>query len=455
VVFWASASDGTQMVVRGRHLDSDQDGLLDHWERPTGGIDIDQDGTVDLKLSDWGAQLNRRDLFLEMDWTTPRMEGATQVWKDEPVAGATAALANMFANAPAVGTGASAIPAGITLHLDAGGGFDSAGNPFSQNLGTVKAAGLSGGQLIGMPGNPNGHPDIVYLGRPAPLTGYGSLQARSLDEIKDTFLGLPGEKWARELAFHYLVLADFQSVQTDANSRPIPATLVARASRQTLTSTVDLPPEVRSDPPTAIIITSGPGAGQVRFVTAVDRQTRTLTLDRPWSATPYITSRFAVLNGSSGLGEADWRPGPDNGPFPGNDLLVTMGGFFRSNSGLLGTLAEQWQTMAHELGHNLGLRHHGVNHAPQFDANYRSLMSYSYQLEEGDVKSYGALQVNDQVWDDWDNLRLDFQSAFNHLGNSFNFGGLRETEGVPTPPRPRPAAPGRSVLPGHPRPGGH
>src|SRR5262249_31255915 len=148
---------------------------------------------------DWGAQLNRRDLFLEMDWTTPRMEGATQVWKDEPVAGATAALATMFANAPAVGTGASAIPAGITLHLDAGGGLDSAGNPFSQNLGTVKAAGLSGGQLIGMPGNPNGHPDIVYMGRPGSATVFGTMQARSQDEIKQTSLGLPAEKWAREL----------------------------------------------------------------------------------------------------------------------------------------------------------------------------------------------------------------------------------------------------------------
>src|SRR5262249_34364287 len=222
VVFWAGASDGTQMVVRGRHLDSDEDGLLDHWESPTGGIDIDQDGKVDLKLSDWGAQLNRRDLFLEMDWTTPRVEGTTQVWTDEPVAGATAALATMFANAPAVGTGASAIPAGIPLHLDAGGGLDSAGNPFSQNLGTVKAAGLSGGQLIGMPGNPNGHPDIVYLGPPAPLTGYGSLQARSLGEIKETFQGLPGEKWARELAFHYLVLAALHSVPGDSKPPPLP-----------------------------------------------------------------------------------------------------------------------------------------------------------------------------------------------------------------------------------------
>src|SRR5262249_51826449 len=169
VVFWAGASNGTQMVVRGRHLDSDQDGLLDHWESPTGGIDIDQDGTVDLKLSDWGAQVNQRDLFLEMDWTTPRMENGALVWEDEPVAGATAALANMFANAPAVGTGASAIPAGITLHIDAGSGNDSAGNPFSQNLGTGT---LSGGQLIGQT---NGHPDIVYMGRPGSATVFGSM----------------------------------------------------------------------------------------------------------------------------------------------------------------------------------------------------------------------------------------------------------------------------------------
>src|SRR5262249_57875776 len=191
VVFWAGASDGTQMVVRGRHLDSDEDGLLDHWESPTGGIDIDQDGKVDLKLSDWGAQLNRRDLFLEMDWTTPRLEGTTQVWKDEPVAGATAALANMFANAPAVGIGASAIPAGITLHIDAGGGNDSAGDPFSQNLGTVKAAGLPGGQLSHPPGHPNGHPDIDYLARPPPPTGSGRPPARALPATTVTYAGRP------------------------------------------------------------------------------------------------------------------------------------------------------------------------------------------------------------------------------------------------------------------------
>ena len=65
VAFWASTAAG-QMIVRGNHLDSDQDGLLDHWEST--GIDMNQDGVVDLKLSTYGADPLKRDLFLQVDW---------------------------------------------------------------------------------------------------------------------------------------------------------------------------------------------------------------------------------------------------------------------------------------------------------------------------------------------------------------------------------------------------
>jgi hypothetical protein len=415
VVFWAAAGDGTQMVVLGRHVCSSGDGLLDFWK--TTGIDIDQDGTVDLKLSDWGATVGRRDLFLEIDWTTPRMYNGQVVWSDAPTAGATTALANMFAAAPAVGSGASTIPAGITLHVDAGSGNDSLDNPFSQNTGTGQ---LFGGQLIGMPNDPNGHPDVVYMGKPLPTNTFDGLQLRSLDEIKRTYLGPASEKDARELVFHFMVMADsLRFSETDAQ--------VKSAGNDTLTSVGDLPEgESGVGRGTPIMITSGAGTGQVRFVTSVNYITKTMRFSQPWSTKPDGTSRFAVLAGVGGQGEADWRPGPNNSPFPGNDVLVTVGDF-QFNPALL---PSEWQVMAHELGHNLGLLHHGVNEKPENATNYKSLMSYAYAGEVGGtVKSYGTLTVKGKVvWNDWDNLRLDFQSAFKHLGNSFNISGLPETQ---------------------------
>ncbi len=72
------------------------------------------------------------------------------------------------------------------------------------------------------------------------------------------------------------------------------------------------------------------------------------------------------LAGSSGLAER-----------PGDDFIVTLGSF----DGQIGTAWDRAATFAHELGHNLGLRHTGAaaltgNHVP----NLPSIMSYSYQL---------------------------------------------------------------------------
>ncbi len=46
-------------------LDRDGDGLLDDWE--TEGIDINEDGTIDLDLPALGADPNHKDLFVEVD----------------------------------------------------------------------------------------------------------------------------------------------------------------------------------------------------------------------------------------------------------------------------------------------------------------------------------------------------------------------------------------------------
>ncbi|MEO8675919.1 MAG: hypothetical protein ABI569_10085 [Casimicrobiaceae bacterium] len=69
VVFWALAG-GNQLIVAGHHLDSDQDGLLDHWE--TDGVDLTGTGTIDVDLAAMGANPFTRDLFVQFDWAADR-----------------------------------------------------------------------------------------------------------------------------------------------------------------------------------------------------------------------------------------------------------------------------------------------------------------------------------------------------------------------------------------------
>ena len=46
--------------------DTDRDGLFDIWE--TQGIDVNNDGVIDLNLANLGAKPNRKDIFVEVDW---------------------------------------------------------------------------------------------------------------------------------------------------------------------------------------------------------------------------------------------------------------------------------------------------------------------------------------------------------------------------------------------------
>lgn len=289
VAFWAETAAGKEIVVRARHADFDEDGLLNHWEDR--GLDMDADGKIDLDLPALGADRLTPDIFLEIDWL--KDNGA----KSYAPRRGLRELAAIFAAAP---------EEPITLHIDAG--------PYSVNLPVNRPDLRQGGDLIcawdcAPPGN-GPHLDYVFFGESNTITPPAGQYARPFHKIKDAFFGT-NDKRAREFVFHYAVIAD---QLPDRGGPTVPA------SRGEM------------------------GA--------------------------HDTERIF--------------------PYPGNDLLITTnGGYFEMPNLPRGFFITQ--SLAHELGHNLGLKHGGdVNETSfpplyknDFDAatyrpRYQSLMNYAY-----------------------------------------------------------------------------
>ncbi len=413
VAFLAQTTMGDRLV-QASNPDSDQDGLLDHWESQ--GIDIDRDGQRDLDLAAMGADPQRKDIFLEVDWLAPRKSGSQVFWRNEPSPGVMQRLVEMFASAPVTNPDGSK---GITLHVDAGPGNAADQKPFSINMGEAT---LRGGDEVGQPQDPEQHLDIVYFGEPNSLSLEG-LETRSFQDIKEHFFSTK-DKRARELIFRYLLLADFHSLMRDSQNNPFVAT-VADSTRTTLTTlqtfgSTDLAGQV-------VKITAGAGAGQIRTIT---RNTPSqITVSAPWITPPDATSQFALISSSSGIAEGGFlAPSHSNGQYnqsigalPGNDLLVTLGGF-GVTEGRLGNSFLQWRTIAHELGHTFGLRHGGNDYTPdKLPDLYQSLMSYSHQVAAAStVHSYAGPE--DPTFNDWGHLKLDFQNQLVHLANTLGRG---------------------------------
>ncbi|MEU8222954.1 hypothetical protein [Kribbella sp. NPDC048915] len=119
--------------------DTDGDALPDAWE--TNGYDANGDGTVDVDLPALGADPQKKDLFVEMDYMDGRL--ATTAALDR--------IVQVFASAPVSNPDGST---GVTIHLDAGsargaaynlgGGnqvtYDADLNPSATQTNAIKAA---------------------------------------------------------------------------------------------------------------------------------------------------------------------------------------------------------------------------------------------------------------------------------------------------------------------------
>lgn len=101
---------------------------------------------------------------------------------------------------------------------------------------------------------------------------------------------------------------------------------------------------------------------------------------------------------------------------PGKDFIVSLGSWGRRN-----TERAKIGTFMHELGHNLGLKHGGVDHN-NYKPNYISIMNYAFQIA-------GVWRDGERVYDyqrlpkiSLDENSLDERQGLGELAVSMNFG---------------------------------
>lgn len=389
VGFWAELATGEHAVFRATTSpDTDGDGLLDFWE--TDGLDIDDDGTIDLNLAEMGAKVGQRDLFVELDWLeTPSFDTR---FSRGPQLGVLGDMVRAFRRAP---------DEPIELHIDAG----------------IHSVNYSGPRFGGdqLP-----HADVVHFGFGTMNTP--GVSSASFAQLKASHSGGQTQQArdAREYVFHYGILGDF--VASSSAELPV-LTSTALENRDGL-GYLRTAQAVEVRYGDVVKMVSGPNAGQYRVIQEVQDDEWQLT--KTWDVPSTAGDEFVLLKGSTtGTAEVGFARdlidpvsptftypnAASNRPIPGNDFIVSYGTYLHHQGA---DSFNQYQTLMHELGHNLGLRHGGNDHT-NYKIDYRSLMNYEYSGNR-EVASYA--DGNDPVYDDWSNLQFDFNHYNRYLFNS-------------------------------------
>lgn len=388
VVAFHATTMNARYAVKAYHLDTDGDGLLDHWERAGGGVDIAGDGTLDVDLAALGADELHKDLFVELDWTAPRpVWSYPGGWRNEPTRGELEKLRDRFQSAPVNNPDGFS---GIRLHVDAGVGLSVGGMQWAP------LPMLRGGEVVTTsdgqrPAQVAVDPDHEYFGD----TQYIQFRTAKMDDVKKRhFLNVA--RGARELAFRYGVLADFARVTQFATPFATQRLFrVVSATRREIigeSETVGAPDDPAFQKSVhGIVFLEGSAAGQARRVQYFcppggfggnpalfrlkchSNEVDLLTLPNPGD-------QFVLGTGYAGDSEVFVYTNANNlHRLPGNDFAITLGAWGRRADGGLGNESKVWRSMMHELGHTMGLMHGGHDVECKFKGlDFLSRMNYSH-----------------------------------------------------------------------------
>ena len=164
--------------------DSDGDGLADLWE--TEGIDVDNDGQIDLRLDQppYNADPDHKDMFVETDWMECGLAPSTCAPSDQlshkPAPGVADSVVAAFASAPLSNPDGTD---GVRLHLD-----------IDQAVPEISVLSFS---AFPRPSGSYDDYDDIKLGGPGPCNGaFGTAAERSSTDCEDVLA-------AKSLVYRY------------------------------------------------------------------------------------------------------------------------------------------------------------------------------------------------------------------------------------------------------------